>query len=113
MSGKRVVMVDDSMVRGTTSKYLVGLLLPAPRKCTYDRFPPYRFPCFYGIDTSSSGELIAAEKTQEQIRELIGADSLAFLDVEDLEEILGRRAGNLCTACFTGKYPIPLEGEYR
>ncbi|MGI6618991.1 MAG: amidophosphoribosyltransferase [Bacillota bacterium] len=115
VSGKRVVMVDDSMVRGTTSKYLVGLLKAAGAKEVHVRIssPPYRFPCFYGIDTSSSGELIAAEKTQEQIRELIGADSLAFLDVEDLEEILGRRAGNLCTACFTGKYPIPLEGEYR
>ena len=69
--------------------------------------PPYRFPCYYGIDTSSKGELIGATKNQEQIREAIGADSLTFLDVEDLKDVLGAQVGNLCTACFTGDYPVP------
>ena len=112
VSGKRVVMVDDSMVRGTTSKYLVGLLRAAGAKEVHVRIssPPYRFPCYYGIDTSSSGELIAVGKTEEQIRQAIGADSIAFLDVQDLEEILGPQVGNLCTACFTGEYPVALEG---
>ncbi|MGI6628810.1 MAG: amidophosphoribosyltransferase [Bacillota bacterium] len=108
VSGKRVVMVDDSIVRGTTSKYIVSLLRAAGARDVHVRIssPPYRFPCYYGIDTSSKGELIGATKNQEQIREAIGADSLAFLEVEDLKDILGQQVGNLCTACFTGDYPV-------
>ncbi len=109
VSGKRVVMVDDSIVRGTTSKYIVSLLRAAGATEVHVRIssPPYRFPCYYGIDTSSKGELIAVGKTQEQIREAIGADSIAFLDICDLEEVLGEQVGNLCAACFTGDYPVP------
>ncbi|HHY11376.1 MAG TPA: amidophosphoribosyltransferase [Firmicutes bacterium] len=108
VSGKRVVMVDDSIVRGTTSKYIVSLLRAAGAREVHVRIscPPYRFPCYYGIDTSSKGELIAIGKTEEQIRQAIGADSIAFLDVKDLEEVLGRQVGNLCAACFTGNYPV-------
>ncbi|MGI6621163.1 MAG: amidophosphoribosyltransferase [Bacillota bacterium] len=113
VSGKRVVLVDDSMVRGTTSKYIVGLLRAAGAREVHVRIssPPYRFPCYYGIDTSSRGELIAVGKTEEQIRQAIEADSIAFLYVHDLEEVLGRRVGNLCTACFTGDYPVAPEGD--
>ncbi|HHT85494.1 MAG TPA: amidophosphoribosyltransferase [Firmicutes bacterium] len=113
VSGRRVVLVDDSMVRGTTSKYIVSLLRAAGAKEVHVRIssPPYKFPCYYGIDTSSRGELIAVGKTEEQIRDAIGADSIAFLDVHDLEEVLGWQAGNLCTACFTGDYPVALEGD--
>lgn len=109
VSGKRVVMVDDSIVRGTTSKYIVSLLRAAGAREVHVKIssPPYRFPCYYGIDTSSKGELIGATKNQEQIREAIGADSLTFLDVEDLKNVLGEQVGNLCTACFTGDYPVP------
>ncbi len=113
VDGKRVVMVDDSIVRGTTSKYIVNLLRAAGAKEVHVRIssPPYRFPCYYGIDTSTKNELIAVGKSQEQIRQAIGADSLAFLDVEDLEEVLGQHAGNLCAACFDGKYPVPPDDQ--
>lgn len=108
VQGKRVVLVDDSIVRGTTSRYIVGLLRSAGAKEVHVRIssPPYRFPCYYGIDTSSRGELIASSMGVEEIRKAIGADSLAYLEVRDLEEVLGKRVGNFCYACFTGEYPV-------
>ena len=110
IAGNRVLMVDDSIVRGTTSKYIVNLFRAAGAKEVHVRItsPPYRFPCYYGIDTSSKGELIASNRSEEEIREAIGADSLRFLEVKDLEEILGEKVGTLCTACFTGQYPVPV-----
>ncbi len=113
VSGKRVVMVDDSMVRGTTSKYIVSLLKAAGAKEVHVRIssPPYRFPCYYGIDTSSKGELIAVGRSEEEIRQAIGADSIAFLDLKDLDEVLGHGAGGLCAACFTGNYPVAPENH--
>lgn len=108
INGKRVVLVEDSIVRGTTLKYIVGLLRSVGAKEVHARIssPPYRFPCFYGIDTSSKGELIASGRDVEQVRQLIGADSLAYLDIQDLEDVLGNIAGGFCTACFTGEYPV-------
>ncbi|SDX96624.1 amidophosphoribosyltransferase [Evansella caseinilytica] len=114
VEGKRVVMIDDSIVRGTTSRRIVRLLREAGAKEVHVRIsaPPITNPCFYGIDTSTKGELIAAVKTQEEIREEIGADSLAFLSVEGLMIGIGRQDQGencgQCLACFTGRYPTEI-----
>jgi amidophosphoribosyltransferase len=114
VEGKRVVMVDDSIVRGTTSKRIVKLLKEAGAKEVHVCIssPPIKNPCFYGIDTSSKEELIASEKSVEEIRELIGADSLTFLSTEGMIEGINRPfEGELrgqCLACFTGKYPTEI-----
>jgi amidophosphoribosyltransferase len=107
IQGKRVVLVDDSIVRGTTSKYIVGLLRSAGAKEIHVRIssPPYKFPCCYGIDTATKEELTASNLSVEGIRESIGADSLVFLDLEDLSEVLGKKVGGFCAACFSGDYP--------
>ncbi len=112
---RRVVLVDDSIVRGTTSRYIVSLLRQAGAREVHMRIssPPYRHPCFYGIDTSSSGELVARERDVEQIRAYIRADSLCYLAPEDLERAVypeGRARRGFCTACFTGDYPVPVPG---
>lgn len=106
LKGKRVVLVDDSIVRGTTSRHIVGLLKSAGAREVHVRIssPPYRFPCYYGIDTSSTGQLAAARMPVEEIRKEIGATTLAYLGIEDLEEVLSS-AGGLCLSCFTGDYP--------
>ena len=106
--GKRVVLVDDSIVRGTTSRRIVAMLKEAGALEVHVRIasPPMIGPCFYGVDTSTYDELISARKNVEEVRQTIGADSLAFLSPESLY-----RAGNrkeLCTACFTGVYPTAL-----
>ena len=114
VEGKRVVMVDDSIVRGTTSKRIVRLLKEAGATEVHVRIasPPMNNPCFYGIDTSNKGELIAANHTVEEIREIIGADSLAFLSNEALEKsIVADRdveQHGICNACFTGNYPTEI-----
>ncbi len=114
VEGKRVVMVDDSIVRGTTSRRIVTLLREAGAKEVHVRIssPPIKNPCFYGIDTSSSSELIAAEHSIEEIREIIGADSLSFLSVEGIQKSIGREDANgkcgQCLACFTGDYPTEI-----
>lgn len=114
VDGKRVVLVDDSIVRGTTSRHIIGLLRAAGAREVHVRIssPPYRYPCYYGIDTSSRGELIASAMDVDEIRKTIGADSLAFLEVADLEEVLGKRVGSLCYACFTGDYPVPPARDF-
>ncbi|WP_117237488.1 amidophosphoribosyltransferase [Thermus sediminis] len=110
--GKRVVLIDDSIVRGTTSKRIVGMLREAGAKEVHFRVssPPIRFPCYYGIDTAARKELIAAEKSVEEIRAYIGADSLAFLSEEGVRRAI---RGPVCLACFNGRYPagVPVEGE--
>ena len=117
VEGKRVVMLDDSIVRGTTSLRIVNLLREAGATEVHVRIssPPFMNPCFYGIDTPTRTELIASSKTVEQIREAINADSLYFLSKEGLLESIGRdpREPNrgMCTACFDNDYPTPLEGR--
>ncbi|MDI3328767.1 MAG: amidophosphoribosyltransferase [Alicyclobacillaceae bacterium] len=116
VEGKRVVMVDDSIVRGTTSRRIVQLLREAGAREVHVRIssPPVRFPCYYGIDTSAREELMAARLTVAEMREAIGADSLAFLSEEGMLEALG--AGpeaafgghEFCNACFHGRYPTRL-----
>lgn len=114
VEGKRVVMIDDSIVRGTTSRRIVRLLKEAGAKEVHVRIsaPPITHPCFYGIDTSTSGELIAANHTIEEMREMMGADSLAFLSLEGLQKGIGRTSKDdncgQCLACFTGKYPTEI-----
>ncbi|UCZ53791.1 amidophosphoribosyltransferase [Bacillus shivajii] len=117
VEGKRVVMVDDSIVRGTTSRRIVRLLKEAGAKEVHVRIsaPPITNPCFYGIDTSTKGELIAATKTVEEIREEIGADSLSYLTVDGLKAGIGRSNDmencGQCLACFTGSYPTEIYPE--
>ena len=117
VNGKRVVMVDDSIVRGTTSRRIVTMLKEAGATEVHVVIssPPIKNPCFYGIDTSSSEELIASNNSIEEIRELIGADSLTFLSVEGMVRAIGRtdegpEAGH-CLACFTGNYPTEIYGD--
>lgn len=114
VNGKRVVMVDDSIVRGTTSRRIVNMLKEAGATEVHVVIssPPIKNPCFYGIDTSSSEELIASSNSIEEIRKLIGADSLSFLSVEGMVRAIGRtdegpEAGH-CLACFTGNYPTEI-----
>lgn len=114
VEGKRVVMVDDSIVRGTTSRRIVNMLRDAGATEVHVRIssPPIEYPCFYGIDTSSREELIAASMSIEEIRKEIGADSLAFLSKDGLLEAIGRDDSGencgQCLACFTGKYPTEI-----
>ncbi|MFD1031429.1 amidophosphoribosyltransferase [Metaplanococcus flavidus] len=114
VDGKRVIMVDDSIVRGTTSRRIVKLLKEAGATEVHVVIssPPIKNPCFYGIDTSTSGELIAANNTVEEMREQIGADSLTFLSVDGMVQNIGRtdpgsKCGH-CLACFTGEYPTDI-----
>ena len=105
---KRVVLIDDSIVRGTTSKKIVRMVRDAGAKEVHMRIscPPTISPCFYGVDTPSKEQLIAANKSVDEIREYIGADSLAYLSLEGLRKAAGEGdAPTYCTACYTGKYP--------
>jgi amidophosphoribosyltransferase len=110
LQGKRVVMVDDSIVRGTTTGKVVRLLLDAGAAEVHVRIsaPPVRFPCFYGIDMATQDQLIAANHSVEEIRRHIGATSLGFLSKEGLSRALSVPNDNFCLACFTGDYPIEI-----
>jgi len=113
IDGKRLVVIDDSIVRGNTSKQIISLLKAAGAKEVHVRIssPPVKCPCFYGIDTDSQDQLLAANKSVEEIREFIGADSLAYLSFEGLFRATGRPRDDFCLACFDGKYPITLLDE--
>ncbi len=114
LEGKRVILVDDSIVRGTTSKKIVRMIRNAGAKEVHMRIscPPTISPCFYGVDTPSKKELIAANKSIEEIREFIGADSLAYLSIEGLKTACadGEKT-NYCSACYTGNYPTRIDVE--
>jgi amidophosphoribosyltransferase len=108
LAGKRVVLIDDSIVRGTTSRKIVRMIRSAGAEEVHMRVscPPTISPCFYGVDTPSKQQLIAANKSIEEIREYIGADSLAYLSVEGLKRACGDgQKTTYCTACYTGQYP--------
>jgi amidophosphoribosyltransferase len=117
VEGKRIVLIDDSIVRGTTSRRIVNLLRDAGATEVHMRItsPPFMNPCFYGIDTPSREELVASNLSVEEIREMINADSLVFISKEGLLESIGRGEGEenrgLCTACFDNEYPTPVENE--
>jgi amidophosphoribosyltransferase len=108
LSGKRVVIVDDSIVRGTTSRKIVKALRDAGATEVHMRVssPPVTHPCFYGIDTDSQDQLIAATKSVEEIAEQIGVDSLAYLSWQGMLQATGEDPNNFCSACFTGNYPV-------
>ncbi len=115
LAGRRVVVVDDSIVRGNTTRKLVALLRDAGATEVHMRItsPPVKWPCFYGIDTDTQEQLIASSRTVEQIREHIGADSLGYLSVEDMVAATGRAADEYCLACFTGDYPVDIPEAVR
>jgi len=110
LQGKRVVLVDDSIVRGTTSKKIVEMVRAAGAAEIHVRIssPPTTHSCFYGIDTPTREQLIASHNTVEEIRSFIGADSLGYLTVEDLQWAVRDAFGGqgFCYACFTGEYPV-------
>ncbi|MCP4601900.1 MAG: amidophosphoribosyltransferase [Proteobacteria bacterium] len=113
LAGKRVIVVDDSIVRGTTSKKIVETIRKAGAKEVHVRIssPPIRYSCRYGIDTPTDRELIAHSMEPEEIANFIGADSLGYLDLEGLEEAAG--SSGYCTACFNGDYPIDYQDQGR
>ncbi len=116
LEGKRIVLVDDSIVRGTTKRVIVGMVREAGAREVHVRItaPPYRWPCYYGVDTSNRSELIAARaQGVEEVRQAIGADTLAYQSVAGLLEGLGIPREKLCMACFTGHYPIPIPKDVR
>ena len=111
IDGKRIVLIDDSIVRGTTSRKIVRMVRDAGAKEVHMRIscPPTISPCYYGVDTPSKNQLIAANKSVDEIREYIGADSLAYLSLEGLKKAAGESEKlTYCTACYTGKYPTRL-----
>src|SRR5882724_2059989 len=111
LQGKRVVLIDDSIVRGTTSRKIVRMIRSAGAKEVHMRIscPPTISPCYYGVDTPSKKQLIAANKSVDEIRDYIGADSLAYLSLEGLKKACGEGANiSYCSACYTGKYPTDI-----
>ena len=115
IEGKRLVVVDDSIVRGNTSKQLVRMLREAGAAEVHLRVssPPVRHPCYYGIDMATRAELLASGLTIEEIADFIGADSLAYLPLDALVESSGRPKDSLCRACFDGEYPAGVPAEER
>ena len=110
LEGRRVVLIDDSIVRGTTSRKLVKMIKAAGAKEVHMRIscPPTISPCFYGVDTPRRAELIAATHTLEEIRKYIEADSLRYLSLEGLLEAVNSHRDDYCTSCYTGRYPLPF-----
>lgn len=110
LAGKRVIMVDDSLVRGTTSQKIVAMLRDCGVKEVHMCLssPPMAHSCYYGIDTSNEQELVAAKMSPEEIRNLIDADGLHYLSIEGLINIFGDYRDNFCTACFNGQYPVEV-----
>ena len=115
LNGKRVVVIDDSIVRGTTSRKLVRALRDAGATEVHMRIssPPVTHPCFYGIDTDTQDQLIAARYTLEEIEAHLKVDSLAYLSKEGMVEAAGADSKQFCTACFDGDYPVPMDASMR
>ncbi|MBU4337651.1 MAG: amidophosphoribosyltransferase, partial [Actinobacteria bacterium] len=115
IKGKRLVVVDDSIVRGNTQRALVRMLREAGAAEVHVRIssPPVKWPCFYGIDFASRAELIANGLNPEEIAASLGADSLGYISIEGLVAATEQPVGQLCTACFTGRYPIELPPDDR
>lgn len=111
IEGKRIVVVDDSIVRGNTQRQIVKMLKNAGAAEVHVRIssPPVAWPCFYGIDFPTRAELITNTMNVEEIRDSLGADSLGYLSLEGMYEAIGLPLHTLCTACFTGEYPVPVD----
>ena len=110
IAGKRLVVIDDSIVRGNTSRQLVDMLRAAGAAEVHLRIvsPKVLWPCFYGIDTDTQDQLIAANMDDERMRSFVGCDSLAFISLEGLHESIRARHGGFCDACFSGDYPVAI-----
>ena len=115
--GKRVIMIDDSIVRGTTCDRIVSMLKEAGATEVHVRIssPPFLWPCYFGTDIPEREQLLAYNRSIEDIRKIIGADTLGYLGIDRLSEIVGGRG--ICTGCFTGSYPMEppkedIRGEY-
>jgi amidophosphoribosyltransferase len=110
ITGKSVVVVDDSIVRGTTTRQIIQMLREAGATEVHLRIssPPYRWPCFYGMDTGRRSELLAADMSVGEIRTYLGADSLAYLELPRLVAATGASPSAFCDACLTGRYPVPI-----
>lgn len=115
IAGKRLVVVDDSIVRGNTTKKLIALLRESGAAEVHMRItsPPVVWPCFYGIDTDTQEQLIASQKSLEEIRDFIGADSLAYLSLDAMVEATGADKDSFCLACFNGDYPVEIPESVR
>jgi amidophosphoribosyltransferase len=113
LKDKRLVVIEDSLIRGSTSRPLVALLRHAGAREIHLRIasPPYRYPCHLGMDTSRRSELIAANKTLDEILQYTGADSLEFLSIDGLIKAIGRPETHSCRACLDGRYPMPVQAE--
>jgi amidophosphoribosyltransferase len=113
IQGRRLVVVDDSIVRGTTTPHVVNLLRKAGAAAVHLRVcaPPIMHPCHLGVDIPSRKELIAASKSVEEIRQFAGADTLGYLSIQGLMKVVGGTHGGFCNACFSGNYPVPVQLE--
>ena len=113
INGKRLIVVDDSIVRSTTIKKVISMLRKAGAKEIHVRVasPPIKSTCHFGVDMATLSQLIAANKTNDEIRDMINADSLAYLSVEGLQKATKSKKSEYCKGCFTGKYPIPVQLE--
>ncbi|HLH72330.1 MAG TPA: amidophosphoribosyltransferase [Chloroflexota bacterium] len=114
LADKRVVVVDDSIVRGSTTKPIVRLLREAGAKEVHVRIhaPPMRHPCYLGVDTARRNELIAAQKSVDEIKDFLGADSLGYLSLDGLVRAVKVSGSRLCQGCFTGHYPVPVQLDF-
>lgn len=110
IDGKRIVIIDDSIVRGTTSRKIVKMVRESGAKEVHVRIssPPSLFPCYYGIDTPNREELIASKHTLDETCRFITADTLAYLDLDNMLNVMGKKKGNFCSACFDGNYEVPI-----
>jgi amidophosphoribosyltransferase len=108
--GKRLVVIDDSIVRGTTTRQIVQALREAGATEVHTRItcPPIKWPCFYGIDMSTRQELVASDLSIEEVRQFVAADSLGYLSMEGMVAATGQGRGEFCRACFDGEYPIEI-----
>jgi amidophosphoribosyltransferase len=115
LSGKRVVVVEDTIVRGTTSQQIVRMIREAGAVEVHMRIsaPPYAYPCFYGIDTPDRRDLLGARMSIEEMRQFLGADTLGFLSLGGLLKAVNLPKDKFCLACFTGYYRIPVPKEMK
>ena len=115
LENKKVILVDDSLVRGTTSRKIVGMVRAAGAREIHMRIscPPTMSPCYYGIDTPSRSELLGATHSIDEIRDFVQSDTLSYLSLDGLRQAVGRRSGDYCTSCYTGEYPVeaPKDAE--
>jgi len=110
INGKRIVLVDDSIVRGTTLRKIAKMLRDTGAKEIHVRIssPPHRWPCYYGIDFATRKELVASDHSREEVRKHLGVDSLEYISLEGLMKSVRSVGADFCTACFDGRYPLPV-----